>query len=116
MEKEEIVKKFKGFLSEWPLSVILLPLFFVFHGVKENFGFILAKDFIPLLLFYCLLSTVFFFLFYWIYRNRVKAALMTFLLFSIFFFYGAIQDFFKIYIPSLNRYRVLIPSFFMMAV
>lgn len=99
------------FFRNLPLYIILLPLFFVLHGVRENFGFVLPKDYLPLVLFYCLSSIALYFIFYLFYRQRNKAALLTFALLSIFFFYGAFQDFLANFLPGLNHYRLLIPFF-----
>lgn len=102
----------RTFLQTWPLFVLLLPLFFVLHGVRENFGFILAADYFPLIIFYWISSCIAYFLFYLFYRNRIKAGILTLLLFSIFFFYGFIQDFLKVHLPSANRYIILLPLMF----
>ena len=115
-QKEMNEKKVPALLRRWPLYVLLLPLFFVLHGVKENFGFLLAGDYLPLVLFYCLAALIIYLLLYLIYRNKIKAGLITFLLLSIFFFYGAIQDFLKANLPALNRYVILLSSFFLSTV
>ena len=116
MQNRETGKSLKESFERWPLSVILLPLFFIIHGVKENFASVQPKDYLPILLFYCLCSTIVYLFFLWIYRNGIKAALITFILFCIFFFYGATQDFLKQISPALTRYVVLIPVFLIIAI
>jgi hypothetical protein len=111
LQPETISASVKGIFKKWPLYVLLLPLFFVYHGVKENFGFILVTDYGSLMLFYCSSSLIIYFLFYRVYRQPIKAGLVTFCLFSFFFFYGAVQDFLKEHLPLLNRYVILVPSF-----
>jgi hypothetical protein len=106
------VEKSLNLLKRQPWHVLLLPLFFVLHGVKENFDFILFGDYLPLILLYGLSSIITYFILYLIYRKPVKAGLISFLLFSVFFFYGSIQDFLKDHLPALNRYSILIPAFF----
>jgi Sulfatase len=108
-----VFTNFLNALRKYPFHVLLLPLFFILHGVKENFGFILIADVTPLILLYCFTSIFTYLVFLLLYRQQPKAGLITFCLFSIFFFYGAIQDFLKDYFPVLNRYVILIPVFFM---
>lgn len=105
-----------GVLKRWPFFILLLPVFFVLHGVRENFGFILPKDYLPLIGFYCATSLIVYFIFYLLYRKPVKAGLITFFVFSIFLFYGFIQDFLKEYWHEINRYILLMPGFFILAI
>ena len=106
------MKKSLNLLKKHPYYILLLPLFFVLHGLKENFGFILIADIIPLILLYCLASIFTYLILFLLYRQQIKAGLITFCLLGISFFYGAIQDFLKDYFPVLNRYIILIPVFF----
>ncbi len=100
-------------LKRWPYYVLLLPVFFVLHGVRENFGIILFSDYFPLLLFYCVSAGLIFGLIYLIYRQKNKAGIITFLILSVFFFYGSLQDFLKEHLASVSRYKILIPFFFL---
>ena len=115
-QNETNANKILSLLRRWPFYVLLLPLFFVLHGVKENFGFILAGDYVPLMLLYCFGASITYLIFYLIYRNATKAGLITFLLLSIYFFYGAIQDFLKDHFHTLARYVILIPSLFILII
>ncbi len=108
-EKNETLKK-------WPLYVLLLPVFFVMHGANENFGFILLADYLPLILFYCTAATIIYFILYLLYRQKNKAGLLSFFILSVFFFYGALQDFLKEYFALANRYIILLPVFFLLLV
>lgn len=103
-------------LKTWPLYIFLLPVFFVLHGVKEHFGFIYPKDFIPLILLYCGVSLFIFSLLYAIYRKVIKAGLVTFLILSIHFFFGSLQDFLQSFLPAINRYSILLPALFILLV
>lgn len=105
-----------AFLKKWPLYVLLLPVFFVLHGVRENFGFILPGDYLPLVLFYCSSATVIFGMVYLLYRQKIKTGILTFLILSVFFFYGFIQDFLNQHFAFINRYIILVPLFFSLLV
>ena len=94
-----------------PWHVILLPLFFVLHAVKENFGFILPRDYLPLILLYCISTLLLYLLFYAIFRKKIKAGLLATVSCGIFFFYGFIQDFLSVHFPLINRYSILMPLF-----
>ncbi len=116
-EQAKVGNKEKWFiLKKWPLYILLLPIFFVTHGVKENFGFILPADYLPLIGFYCGGSIILYGVFYFFYRSQAKAGITSFLAMTVFFFYGFIQDFLKEHFPSVNRYSILLPIFFLMLV
>jgi hypothetical protein len=99
----------KSWLSHSPLFVILLPVFFVLHGYLENFGWIepgacvlLAGEYVGAAALCCGIA-------YLLYRNLVKAALMTVCLFAIYFFFGAVHDFLYDHSIFLHRYLILLP-------
>lgn len=102
------------FLKKWPLYVLLLPVFFVIHGVRENFGFILPADYLPLIGLYCVAAIILFAVFYPFYKKRNKAGISSLLVMSVFFFYGFIQDFLKENLPVVNRYIILLPFFLLL--
>lgn len=83
------MKKLAGL---WPFFLLLLPLFFVFHGYVENYGLIGWKDSFLLFLVYALVSLAVFFLFFIALRNRIKAALAAFVLMFFYFFFGYFYD------------------------
>jgi len=107
-----ISKKITAALQKWPFYVLLLPLFFVLHGLRENFGFIMPRDAASLWLFYTGAIGILYLLLLFFYRKHQKTGLLTLLLSAFFFFFGAIQDFLKWTIPQLNRYVILFPLFF----
>ena len=102
-------KKLRIFFSRYPLYVLLVPVFFVLHGYNENFGFIGTGDIMLLLTLYSIGSLLVFALFYFLYRDRLKAGLITACFMCFYLFFGAYQDFLKIHWPSAARYRVLVP-------
>ncbi|MCW3118933.1 MAG: hypothetical protein JWM28_3015 [Chitinophagaceae bacterium] len=98
-------------LRSRPFYILLLPLFFVLHGVRENFGFIMLSDAASLWLFYSAVILLLYLVLFFLYRKKQqKAGLLTFLFSCIFFFFGAVQDFLKSNIPQLNRYIILFPA------
>lgn len=96
-----------------PWFVLLLPLFFVLHGFVENYGFISLADTSSLLWVYGLASIVTYVICYLVFRNAVKAGLMTVALMAFYLFFGAIYDFlkFKIGIRLFYKYTFLLPFF-----
>lgn len=100
-----------------PLHLILLPVFFVFHGFTENYDFVPLKDGLLLVLIYigsAIILTSFFWLFY---RSVTKSALMASLIMAYHFFFGSIQDVLRKYFPEtfFSRYTfILLVSFFLL--
>ena len=109
-------KKNLPFYRVHPFYVLLLPLFFVVHGYKENYGLIVLGDILLLLGSYCLVALVLTGLLYAAYRNISKAAFLAALLLGIYFFFGAIHDFLKAHSGWWHRYSVLLPVFLLVIV
>ena len=74
------------------------------------------RDGMELLLQYSVALLVFFGLFVLILKKSVNAALLTFYLFVVFFFYGAVQDFLAKHASPLNRYSLWLPFLFILFV
>jgi hypothetical protein len=93
------------------LLVAGLPLFFTIHNWNEQFRYLSAADVAPLLLIYLAASTFVFFISKWIWKDGVRASLASTGAMAVFFFFGAIQDFFRDRLPGLpiHRYAVLLP-------
>jgi len=106
---ERIKSRGKILLAAYPYFVFLLPAFFVIHGMNENFGYVAPEDAWRLWLVYTGCAITCFGIFYIIYRRRVKAALVTIYLFSIYFFYGVMQDFLAAHAGAINRYTIWLP-------
>ena len=96
-------------LNKTALFLFLLPIFFVFHGNAENFGLITVRDSFLLLCVYLAAALVFYFFFYLLYKNFIKAGLLSFSLLFVYFFFGAIYDFLKQYNIPVYRYSILLP-------
>jgi Sulfatase len=104
---------FFSFLRSRPFFLILLPLFFVFHGFVDNYNAIPFRDVLPLLLMYLLVSLLFFFLGWIFFRQTDKAAFFSFCVMAFHFFFGAVQDLLKNYFGDsfITRYSFLLPVF-----
>ncbi|HVW61000.1 MAG TPA: sulfatase-like hydrolase/transferase [Puia sp.] len=100
---------------KFPLFLLLLPLFFVFHGYVENFHYIRPFDCLPLLGLYLLATLIWFFIFRLFLRDNIKAALMTSFIMAFYFFFGAFHDFFRRHDIFLHRYGITLPLFLLMA-
>jgi hypothetical protein len=94
-----------------PFFLFLLPLFWVLHGVVENFGLIPLKDASFLLLFYLGIAVLFSLLLWLVYRDFKKANLVAFLLLCGQLFFGSLQDFSKDHFANsfLSKYSFLVP-------
>lgn len=95
-------------LNKQPFFLILIPIFFVLHGLKENFGFIDIGDAALLIASYLAIAVILFLLSYFFLKNKIKAAVFAAWVISIYLFYGAIQDFFKDHARVLAKYSVLL--------
>jgi hypothetical protein len=101
----------KKLLQHTPVFLFLLPVFFVLHGVNENFGYINVPDCLLLMVTYTGASALIYFVLLPFFRNYVKAALMASYLMAFYCFFGAVHDFFKDHSEYLHRYTILIPAF-----
>lgn len=99
-----------GPLQRLPLSVLLLPLFFVLHGFIEHRGYVGGGEALALAGLYVLCSLAVFGLLWLWFRNIVKAALGTSILIAGNFFFGAMQDFLRSHVPALSHYSVMLPA------
>jgi hypothetical protein len=107
------MNKLRGYLfnKNRPYFALLLPLFFVLHGFTENFGFISLRDVASLLITYWLATVIIYFIVYGVFRNGLKAGLMTVALMAVYLFFGAFFDFMKAHSPVrlFYRYVFLLP-------
>jgi len=83
--------------SRW--YFLLLPVFFVTHGLYENVGLIPFHELLILLGILIALSIGLCWIFRFVFKDAKKAALFTFLLMMISLFFGVVQDFAEHYLP-----------------
>ena len=97
----------KLYLKPWYL--LLLPLFFVWHGYVDNFGLIPPKELLTQLLIYLGSAGVLFFFCWLIFKNFARAAFFSFLLMAFNFFFGFFHDGLKSFFSNafIHKYSVL---------
>lgn len=107
----------KSVFSHKLYFIVLLPLFFIWHGWAEHAGFLAVKGLLPVLLIYLVMSLLLFFLFRWLLKDARKGALMAVWCMAFYLFYGAIFDFLKAHSPWTFLYRnpVLLGSFLILS-
>src|SRR5687767_10841142 len=101
------MKRFKNI----PWHTLLLPLFFVFHGYADHYGFISIIDAASLAFNYILMAICILLLSLILFKNLNKAALMTTAWMSVYLSFGALFDFLKANspVPLFFQYRFLGP-------
>lgn len=95
-----------------PLFLLLLPLFFVFHGYMENYDFVPVKDAALLTGIYIIASLLFASLFWLLYRDLTKASLVAFCMMAFHFFFGSVHDGLKRILPGtfITKYSFILPA------
>ena len=93
------MNRFITYLKTNPLYLVLLPVFFVLHGYLENFGFISVSDAAVLCVSYVFLTIAINVFSWFFFRNWTKAAVITVIWMSFFFFFGALHEFLKEHSP-----------------
>lgn len=98
-------------MSQKAYFLLLLPLFFIFHGYNELFGYITGKIAIKFFVAAIALILIMFGCFKYLLKNNNKAALLSFFFALFFLTFGGLHDFLK---GSFNRegvskYSIIIP-------
>jgi hypothetical protein len=108
--------KFPKPLFQKEYFLFLLPLFFVFHGFVQNFEYMHAENVMFLFLKYAMITIVLNFLFFLFFKSWRKAAVFTFFLMSLYFFYGPFHDQLKNWFAGsfIAKYIFLLPFFFVL--
>ena len=106
-----MINSIKNIISRRPVFLILLPVFFVFHGYVENWGLVPAGAATQLALEYAGIALLLGGLGWIIFRKSIKAGLFAFVLLCIQFFFGSVQDFLQGVAPGsfFTRYIFLLP-------
>lgn len=96
-----------------PFFLALTAVFFVLHGVLENFGFVSFKDASILVLYYLLITIIAGGVFWLLLRNRHRASLVTMAFMSFFFFYSSFIYFINEKYPHsfFSKYTFLLLAF-----
>lgn len=101
-----LTDRFKNF----PFFLVTLPLFFVLHGYRENYGFIDVRDVGILAAGYIIGTLLLFLTLFIIFRKTKPAAIATALLMVLFFFFSALHDFFTEHqtLKPFSKYSILL--------
>ena len=96
---------------QYPFFVFLLAPFFVLNGFTDNLGFVPVIDALKLLGVYLAATLILFIASYLVFRNKVRAAIFSFCLMALHFFFGAIHDTLKDSFNDtlISRYKILLP-------
>ena len=86
----------------------LFPLFFMLHGVNENFGLISFTTILFLYLKYSLVSLGVGFISTKLFRSKQKALVFSFFVLCFYFFFGAIKELLQN--TWFDRYSILLPA------
>ncbi len=89
---QTIYSKLKLFFSTWPLFLVLLPLFFIYSGYNELFGFLSLKYVLTnfIIITACVLACLF--ISFKLLRNLKNAAVFTFFISVISLVFGYLHD------------------------
>ncbi|HEY4064372.1 MAG TPA: sulfatase-like hydrolase/transferase [Puia sp.] len=98
-------------MKKHPFFLLLLPVFFVFHGFVENYTFISLTDCLLLLGIYLAGSGIVYLLSRLLLKQAMKAALFAGFIMAFFFFFGALHDFLRKNDLFLHKYSVVLPFF-----
>src|SRR5438552_4403653 len=103
--------KSKNPLRSKPVFVILLPIFFVWHGYVQNYPLVPVPDALKLAFEYLAVTLLLTLIFYFIFKSWQKALLFVFSLMCMQFFFGAVHDLFKNWFHNsfISKYSVLLP-------
>lgn len=115
---KEFLQKLKTGLRENAFFLFLLPLFFIYSGYNELFGF-LSAGFVLANLFFLLLAVAFIYLIsILVFRNKTKASVFTFFVTLLFLVFGYLQDVIKSSaLPSfINKYSFQLPAVFVILI
>ncbi|MBL7738082.1 MAG: sulfatase-like hydrolase/transferase [Chitinophagaceae bacterium] len=98
-------------IKTWPAFLFLLPLFFVLHGITINYNAVPYGEAIKLTGWYILVAVLIAGICWLFYRDRTKAAILSFFIMAFHFFFGNVQDSIKSFSPLsfFSQYRFLLP-------
>jgi hypothetical protein len=100
-----------GKQSWFYITAIAFPLFFVLHGVNEQFGLINNATVAELLLYYLAAGLIIAIIARVIFIGYERSVVFMFVLLCIFFFFGAAKDFIKASrLNFFSRYSIFVPA------
>ena len=111
--KMDLLNKVSGLSGQkkkFPVYLVLLLVFYLFHNYNQIFGFIPFTQILYYLIF-CFSAVLCYWLIYFFYKSSQKAGVLAFLLSAFFLFFGQYHDFLKIALSGsfLSSYKVVVP-------
>jgi len=99
------------------IVLLLVPVFFILHGYNENLGLITPEISLRLFLKYSIVTAFIYFISVLLFRDQPKAVLFSFYILSLYFFFGALHDFFKTFFSSglFTSYKFFLPLLFLLS-
>ena len=99
-----------GKLFWYFIAAIAFPLFFVLHGVNEQFGLIRNGTIAEVLLYYLVVAVAVAILSKIIFKEYERSTVYMFIILCVFFFFGAVKDLLKgSLFNTFSRYSIFIP-------
>ena len=110
------MRKLIKLLSSRPLFILLLPLFFVVHGIKEHAVLAPIREGFWVLLVYISCALVLYFIVWLRIKYSLRAGLFCFSLLAFQFFFGSVHDFSKEQLGTgfFTSYKFLLPFFLLL--
>ncbi len=104
-------QKVKTFLKAWPLFLLLLPVFFIYSGYNELFGFLSLKFLLVNFLVIVLITSAVLAISFLVFKNGSKAAIFTFFFCLLCLTFGYLHDSIKQLniSPFLTKFSGLLP-------
>ncbi|MBN8685716.1 MAG: sulfatase-like hydrolase/transferase [Chitinophagales bacterium] len=111
-----MIKKVQHIIHTRPVFLLLLPVFFVLHGVTENYDYIPAADALLLTSTYITAAILIALAAWIIYRQWTKACLMATALMAFHFFFGSMHDAIRSLAPNsfFSKHLFVLPFFFVL--
>jgi hypothetical protein len=98
-------------VGRYPFFIWLLPVFFVFHGFKENYRLIPPYSAVILTAYYFFISSIILLISRFLLGTYYRASLFSFAAMALYFFFGPIHDILKYYSNNsfISRYSFILP-------
>lgn len=111
---QKLFQKAKLFLGKQPLFLLLLPLFFIYSGYNELFGFLSIRFILSNLAVILGCIAICLLLFYKLFHDFTKASIFTFILSLFCLVFGYLHDSLKQFFPQsfFIKFTFLIPAIF----
>jgi Sulfatase len=109
---QKLFQKAKQFLGKQPLFLLLLPLFFIYSGYNELFGFLSFRFVLWNFTIILIIVSVLLFLSYWLLRNFSKSSIFTFFISLFCLVFGYLHDSLKQFFPEsiFVKFTFLLPG------